>query len=147
MLALGFGVFNDTEACAIHLSFALLPAFAGYPACKSSTRNRVPPSTGCWRRPVAVPRSISSFLQRSRQRPGLPTRADIMVAVIGVLAVIEASRRAEGPWMSLFTLSFLVYVFTGPWLPGLLVHKGASLGRAASHFWLIVSSAWRSGCR
>jgi TRAP-type uncharacterized transport system fused permease subunit len=96
MLALGFGVFNDTEACAIHLSFALLPAFAGYPACKSSTRNRVPPSTGCWRRPVAVPRSISSFLQRFRRRPGLPTRADIMVAVIGVLAVIEAWRGAEG---------------------------------------------------
>src|SRR5262245_8360501 len=40
--SLGFGVFNDTEARAIHLAFALLLAFAGYPALKSSPRNRVP---------------------------------------------------------------------------------------------------------
>ena len=30
----------------------------------------------------------------------------------------------------------LAYVFLGPYLPGLMSHKGASLGRAASHFWL-----------
>jgi hypothetical protein len=39
---LGFGVFNDTQARAIHLAFALVLAFAGYPAFKSSPRNRVP---------------------------------------------------------------------------------------------------------
>ena len=30
----------------------------------------------------------------------------------------------------------LAYVFAGPYLPGLLGHKGASVGRAASHFWI-----------
>ena len=30
----------------------------------------------------------------------------------------------------------LVYIFAGPWLPGLLAHKGASLSRAASQMWL-----------
>ena len=134
---LGFGVFNDAEARAIHLAFALVLAFAGYPAFKSSPRNRVPvvdwllAATG-----VACVLYLLVFYNDLAMRPGLPTRADIIAAVVGVLILIEASRRAEGPWMPVFTLIFLVYVFTGPWLPGLLAHKGASIGRAASHFWL-----------
>src|SRR5262245_61980138 len=135
--ALGFGVFNDTEARAIHLVFALLLAFASYPAFKSSPRARVP--LGDWLLAAAGIGSVLYliiFYHDLAMRPGLPTRADIVVSVVGVLVLIEASRRVEGPWMPLFTLSFLVYVFTGPWLPGLLAHKGASIGRAASHFWL-----------
>src|SRR4029453_15275930 len=70
------------------------------------------------------------------QRPGLPTFADILVSVVGVVLLIEASRRAEGPWMPVISIGMLAYVFLGPYLPGLLSHKGASIGRAASHFWL-----------
>ncbi|HEX2338744.1 MAG TPA: TRAP transporter permease [Hyphomicrobiaceae bacterium] len=134
---LGFGVFNDAEARAIHLAFALVLAFAGYPAFKSTPRNRVPvvdwllAAAG-----VACVLYLLVFYNDLAMRPGLPTRADIIAAVVGVLILIEASRRAEGPWMPVFTLIFLVYVFAGPWLPGLLAHKGASIGRAASHFWL-----------
>jgi TRAP transporter 4TM/12TM fusion protein len=50
--------------------------------------------------------------------------------------LLEASRRAEGPWMPIISIVMLLYVFAGPYLGGLLAHKGASLGRAASHFWL-----------
>ena len=38
----GFGIFSDTEARAFHLTFALLLAFASYPAFSSSPRDRVP---------------------------------------------------------------------------------------------------------
>ena len=68
--------------------------------------------------------------------PGLPTFTDILVSVVGVVLLIEASRRAEGPWMPVISITMLVYVFAGPYLGGLLAHKGASPGRAASHFWL-----------
>ena len=70
------------------------------------------------------------------QRPGLPTFADILVSVVGVVLLIEASRRAEGPWMPVISVAMLAYVFLGPYLPGLMSHKGASIGRAASHFWI-----------
>src|SRR5262245_6474593 len=40
--AIGFGIFNDTEARCFHLSFALFLAFAAYPAFRSSPRDRVP---------------------------------------------------------------------------------------------------------
>jgi TRAP transporter 4TM/12TM fusion protein len=135
--ALGIGVFNDTEARAIHLSFALLLAFAAYPAFKSSPRNRVPLlDWGLALAGIACVMYLVVFYNELAMRPGLPTTLDVVVAVVGVLILIEASRRAEGPWMPAFTLTFLVYVFVGPWLPGLLAHKSISIGRAASHFWL-----------
>ncbi len=134
---LGIGVFNDGEARAIHLSFALLLAFAAYPALKTSPRDRVPLLD--WTLAfvgIACVLYLLVFYRELAMRPGLPTTADIVVSVLGVLILIEASRRAEGPWMPVFSLIFLAYVFMGPWLPGLMAHKGASIGRAASHFWL-----------
>ncbi len=133
----GFGVFNDTEARAIHLSFALFIAFAAFPALASSPRDRVP-----WQEwvlgavAVAAVMYLVVFYRDIAMRPGLPTTMDIVVSVIGVVALLEASRRAEGPWMPVISIIFLAYVFLGPHLPGLLAHKGASISRAASHFWL-----------
>ncbi|MBX6426002.1 MAG: TRAP transporter permease [Variibacter sp.] len=135
--SLGIGVFNDTEARAIHLSFALLLGFMAYPAFKSSPRDRIPLTD--WllaATAVSAVLYLIVFYGELATRPGLPQRADIVAAVIGVLLLLEASRRAEGPWMPVISILFLVYVFTGPYLPGLMAHKGASIGRAASHFWL-----------
>src|SRR5512139_991307 len=39
---LGFGIFNDTEARAIHLAFAVFLAFAAFPAFTNSSRKAVP---------------------------------------------------------------------------------------------------------
>lgn len=39
---LRFGVFNDTEARAIHLAFAIFLAFTAYPAFRRSPRHRIP---------------------------------------------------------------------------------------------------------
>lgn len=40
--ALGFGVFNDTQARSIHLAFAVFLAFLAYPALKRSPRAYIP---------------------------------------------------------------------------------------------------------
>ncbi|MFA0678379.1 hypothetical protein AB4567_29045, partial [Vibrio sp. 10N.222.51.A6] len=37
-----FAILNDTEARAIHLTFAILLAFTAYPAMKNSPRDRIP---------------------------------------------------------------------------------------------------------
>ncbi|GAM76843.1 TRAP-type transport system [Vibrio ishigakensis] len=37
-----FGILNDTEARAIHLTFAIFLAFTAYPAMKTSARDRIP---------------------------------------------------------------------------------------------------------
>ncbi len=131
------GVFSDTEARAFHLSFALFLAFASYPAFASSPRDRVPLlDWALAAAAIACVLYLVVFYRELTLRPGLPTFADILVSVVGVVLLIEVSRRAEGPWMPVISLSMLAYVFLGPYLPGLLSHKGASLGRAASHFWI-----------
>src|SRR5262245_64185309 len=134
---LGFGIFGDEQARAFHLAFALFLAFACYPAFKSSARNRVPIlDLALAAAAIACVLYLVVFYRQLAQRPGLPTIADIAVSVVGVALLIEASRRAEGPWMPVISIAMLVYVFAGPYLGGLLAHKGASLNRAASHFWI-----------
>jgi TRAP transporter 4TM/12TM fusion protein len=134
---LGFGILGDEQARALHLSFALLLTFACYPAFRSSPRDRIPlVDIALGAAAIACVLYLIVFYRDLVQRPGLPTPADILVSVVGVALLIEASRRAEGPWMPVISIAMLAYVFAGPYLGGLLAHKGASLGRAASHFWL-----------
>jgi TRAP transporter 4TM/12TM fusion protein len=134
---LGFGILGDEQARAFHLAFALFLAFACYPAFRSSPRNRIPVlDMALAAAAIACVLYLVLFYRDLAQRPGLPTLADVVVSVVGVALLIEASRRAEGPWMPVISILMLVYVFAGPYLGGLLAHKGASLNRAASHFWL-----------
>jgi TRAP transporter 4TM/12TM fusion protein len=134
---LGFGIFGDTEARAFHLSFALFLAFACYPALKSSPRDRVPAFDWLLAAlAIAAVLYLVVFYREISARPGLPTQGDILAAVVGVVLLLEASRRAEGPWMPIIAFAALAYVFLGPYLPGLMAHRGSSLSRAASHFWL-----------
>jgi TRAP transporter 4TM/12TM fusion protein len=134
---LGFGVFGDTEARAFHLSFALFLAFMAYPAFATSSRRHV--ALVDWllaALAIAAVLYLVVFYQDISQRPGLPTRWDLIAAIVGVALLLEASRRAEGPWMPIIAIGALLYVFAGPYLPGLMAHKGSSVSRAASHFWL-----------
>ena len=130
---LGFGIFGDTEARA---SFALFLAFAAYPAFVSSPRNRVPlvdwllAAAG-----IGAVLYLVVFYRDIAMRPGLPTQGDILAAVVGVVLLLEASRRAEGPWMPIIAIVALLC------LPRSLSARLAgasrlSLSRAASHFWL-----------
>jgi TRAP transporter 4TM/12TM fusion protein len=134
---LGFGILGDTEARAFHLSFALFLAFVAYLAFPTSSRTRVPLYDWLLAAlAIGAVLYLVIFYQEISLRPGLPTKWDIAAAVIGIAALLEASRRAEGPWMPVIAICALLYVFAGPYLPGLMAHKGSSLSRAASHFWL-----------
>ena len=134
---LGFGIFNDTEARCFHLSFALFLAFAAYPAFKSSPRDRVPVIDWILAAlAIAAVLYLVVFYNDLASRPGLIRPLDIIAATVGLVLLMEASRRAEGPWMPVVCILMLAYVFAGPLLPDLLSHKGASIGRAASQFWL-----------
>ncbi len=132
-----FGVFNDGQARVIHLCFAFTLAFLTFPALKSSPRNYVPIFD--W---ILVILGVGAaaylliFYRDLSERSGLPTTADIVVSVIGVLLLVEAARRAVGPALAIIAAIMLVYIFAGPWLPGLLAHKGATLSRASSQMWL-----------
>src|SRR5690606_21223879 len=64
------------------------------------------------------------------------TSMDLWTGMIGMLLLLEATRRAVGWPMSLLAVFCLVYVFAGPYMPDVLMHKGASISRTMSQMWL-----------
>ncbi|WP_375752424.1 TRAP transporter permease [Vibrio sp. HN007] len=132
-----FGVLNDTEARAIHLTFAIFLAFTAYPAMAHSPRDRVPLVDWV----LALAGSFSAayiyiFYTELAGRSGAPTTFDIVAAVTGMVLLLEATRRALGPPLMVVAAVFLTYTFAGPYMPDVIAHKGASLNKAMSHLWL-----------
>jgi TRAP-type uncharacterized transport system fused permease subunit len=178
----GFGVFNDTEARAIHLAFALFLAFAAYPAARTpvqlvlgvavpialtilfivgaksgtsvwwipivgaalvagillgSPKDRIPP----WEWAMALIGAATAlyiyFAYRSiATRVGAPITIDFVVAVTGLMLLLEATRRALGPALMIVATVFLGYTFLGPWMPEIIAHKGNSLSEVVNHQWI-----------
>jgi TRAP transporter 4TM/12TM fusion protein len=135
--ALGFGVLNDTQSRAIHLAFAVFLAFMAYPAFSGSPRHKVPVADWVFALVGAFCAAyLFLFYRELATRPGKPTTMDLAVAAIGIVMLLEATRRALGMPMVVVAVVFLVYAFAGPYMPDLIAHKGASLNRAMSHYWL-----------
>jgi TRAP transporter 4TM/12TM fusion protein len=134
---LGFGVLNDTEARAIHLAFAVFLTYTGFPALKRARRDRVP----IYDWVAALVGAFCAgylflFYRELSDRPGLPTDFDLAVGVVGMILLLEATRRALGPPLMVVAAIFLIYTFAGPYMPEVIAHKGASLSKAMSHQWL-----------
>ncbi len=53
-----------------------------------------------------------------------PRTVDVVVSVLFVLLLLEASRRHIGSALVVLALAFVAYAFAGPWLPGFLSHGG-----------------------
>ncbi|MDQ0340741.1 TRAP transporter 4TM/12TM fusion protein [Caldalkalibacillus uzonensis] len=62
-------------------------------------------------------------------RQGNPSLLDKLVATTMVALVIEGVRRTVGLAMAVLVLFFWLYIFIGPWFPGLLGHQGFSYRR------------------
>jgi TRAP transporter 4TM/12TM fusion protein len=139
----GLGIFNDTEARAIHLAFAVFLAFCAYPASSQSSRNAIPWTD--WLLAVVgafCAAYLFLFYNQLASRPGLPTAMDTVVGAIGVAIMLEATRRAMGFGMLVTTGLFMAFVFLGPYMPEVIQHRGASLGRFISHMWLTTEGVY-----
>lgn len=128
---------NNSHTRPTHLSFALFLAFMAYPALKSSPKDRVPiydwifglVGTAC----VAY---LAIFSSQLADRPGLPTTADLTVSAIGLVCLLEATRRALGPPLMVVALVFASYIFFGEHAPDIIAWQGASFNKAMSHLWI-----------
>lgn len=133
----GFGVFNSTEARSIHLAFAVFLGFMAFPAFKRSPRDRVPLLDWILALLAAFCAAyLFLFYTDLARRPGSPTQVDVIVAVTGLVLLLEATRRALGPPLMIVALVFIVYSLAGPHMPGILAHRGVSLEALTNHQWL-----------
>ena len=140
---LRFGVLNDTEARAVHLAFAMFLAFLAWPASSRSPRDRIPLLD--WVLALAgafAGAYLLLFYAQLASRPGQPTQMDVVTATIGLLLLLEATRRAVGWPMAVLAVVFIVYAMAGPYMPEVLQHKGASLNRLISHLWLTTEGVY-----
>ena len=142
----GIGVFSSREARPIHLAFALFLAFLVFPALKTSPRKHIPLQDWI----LAGVASLcalylfifdsdlvkSIFGTRLSDRPNAPNTLDVIVAVVGIIMLLEAARRALGPPLAIVAIVFLGYTFLGPYAPGFLAWKGASFNAVAYHQWI-----------
>ena len=141
---LGWGVLNDTEARSLHLGVGLLLAFLCYPALRTAAqRARIPALD----RGLAFTAAFAGayfllFYAELATRPGKPILVDIVIASIGLVLLLEATRRSVGLPMTILALVFLAYIMLGRYLPDVIAHKGASWERMLSHQWLTTEGVY-----
>jgi len=133
----GVAVLNSTEVRSIHLAFAIFLAYLAYPALKSSPRKYIPILDWVLASVAAFCAAyIFLFYRELSDRPGLPTTTDLVVSVVGIVLILEATRRALGPPLAIVCLVFIWYTFGGHLMPEVIAHKGASLNKGMSHYYL-----------
>jgi len=131
------GVFNSTEARSIHLAFAIFLAYLGFPALKGSPRTYIPILDWIFALVGAFCAGyLFLFYNEISQRPGLPNTMDVVVACVGMVLLLEATRRSLGPALMILAMVFLGYTFAGPYMPGMLAHQGVSLDGVVNHQWI-----------
>ena len=134
-------VLNSTQTRPVHLGFALLLAFLAYPALKSSPRNRIPLQD--WIMALAAAGCAFYVFLFSRDlaltaRSGLPTTMQIWIGALGIALLLEASRRALGPALTVIGSIFILYAYMGTgWLiPDIIEHSGLSFRAIVNAQWL-----------
>ncbi len=135
--AVGIGVFNDTEARSIHLAFAIFLAYLAFPAFKTSPRDHIPILDWIFAGVGALTALyLFVFYREIADRVGAPIEQDFVVAIAGMILLLEATRRALGPPLMIVAIVFLGYTFLGPYMPEIIAHKGNSLSEVVNHQWI-----------
>lgn len=88
---------------------------------------------------------IFYFLDDIISRAGWWSQTDIIMGIIAIIAVLEASRRVVGLGMTIIGMCAIAYALAGPrgalpwlgeWMPGILSHRGASVERMVGQLYL-----------
>ena len=141
----GFLVLDSTKIRAIHLCFALVLLFLLNPCLRHprkklpflSVVDRIPAMDYCLAIGAAVSALYIVFEYNGlAMRAGMPISRDLVMGVILVLLLLEATRRVIGPALPIIAICFTLYAFLGPHMPDLLAFKGVSLRKYLSNITL-----------
>ncbi|MFH1985095.1 MAG: TRAP transporter permease [Pseudomonadota bacterium] len=129
---------DSTYNRSIHLSFAMLMVFLGYPMLKRaprglsflSAKDRIPAIDFA----VAIVAAVSALyivldFEGMTLRYGSPILRDLIFGALLVILLLEAARRVIGPALPAIATAFIAYAFLGPHMPELIAFQGVSLNR------------------
>ena len=140
---LNFGMFKGLPARAIHLGFALLLAFLIFPYARGKKVNFIDIL-------IAITGAICClyiyvFYDQLVDRGGILLKINIsdnftipielILGIIGILILLEATRRVIGVPLVVIAVCFLLFSYFGQYAPDIISHGGLSLKRLVGFQW------------
>ncbi len=140
---LNFGMFKGLPARAIHLGFALLLAFLIFPYARGKKVNFVDIL-------IAITGAVCClyiyfFYDQLVDRGGILLKInlsdnftipiELILGIIGILILLEATRRVIGIPLVVIAVCFLLFSYFGQYAPDIISHGGLSLKRLVGFQW------------
>ena len=140
---LNFGMFKGLPARAIHLGFALLLAFLIFPYARGKKVNFVDIL-------IAITGAVCClyiyfFYDQLVDRGGILLKInlsdnftipiELILGIIGILILLEATRRVIGVPLVVIAVCFLLFSYFGQYAPDIISHGGLSLKRLVGFQW------------
>ena len=140
---LNFGMFKGLPARAIHLGFALLLAFLIFPYARGKKVNFIDIL-------IAITGAICClyiyvFYDQLVDRGGILLKInlsdnftipiELILGIIGILILLEATRRVIGVPLVVIAVCFLLFSYFGQYAPDIISHGGLSLKRLVGFQW------------
>ncbi|MBZ4688430.1 MAG: C4-dicarboxylate transporter [Clostridiales bacterium] len=130
---LGFKVIDPWVLRLAHLQFVVIIGFLYFPGWKKAKKNVHIVDL------ILIVLSLSTLVYVLNQfdkiifRAGVvPTTLDVVFGAFAIITVVELTRRTTGKALPILVALFFLYALVGPYLPGMLWHKGYSLERVIS---------------
>ncbi|MDC0418548.1 TRAP transporter permease [Pelagibacteraceae bacterium] len=136
------GMFKGLPARAIHLGFALTLVFLIYPFSKGKKISIIDISISLIAAFCCL--YIYFFYDQLIDRGGILLKysigqftvpVEIIIGMIGIVALLEATRRAIGMPLVIIAICFLLFSYFGRYAPDIISHGGLSLKRLVGFQW------------
>src|SRR5262245_28285201 len=120
----------------VHVAFVLVLSFLLFPFAMRY-RNRIR-----WWDVLAAAASVAILAyalwggEDFTDRATSPDRLDVVLGVIFIVLLLEATRRTTGWIMPVVAILFIVYAMAGPHLPPPWTHRGYDLSRLVGHLFI-----------
>ncbi len=140
---LNFGMFKGLPARAIHLGFALLLAFLIFPYARDKKVNFIDIFIAIIGAVCCL--YIYIFYDQLVDRGGILLKinfsndftipVELILGIIGILILLEATRRVIGIPLVVIAVCFLLFSYFGQYAPDIISHGGLSLKRLVGFQW------------
>ncbi|MET0443441.1 MAG: TRAP transporter fused permease subunit, partial [Pseudorhodoplanes sp.] len=131
-----YAIVPTQELRYIHVAFTLILAFLLFPAARRF-RDRVR-----WWDIVPGIIAIGTVIyalwggEDFTDRATVPDRIDVIVGIVFIVLLLEATRRTTGWIMPVVSIFFIAYAMLGPHLPAPWTHRGYDLPRLVGHLFI-----------
>jgi TRAP transporter 4TM/12TM fusion protein len=133
----GFGTLLSAKQRSLHIIFAFVLGFIFYPGSKKAKKDKLSPLDYVF---IALVLAVFGYLflfnEQIAVKAGAVNDMDLIFGILAILITLEIARRVVGAALPIVATVFLAYAYLGPYMPGLLAHRGFSLQRIVSHMYL-----------